>query len=129
MFPWHKKIVELAHTHGVYALLHSCGNYSAIIDDVVHDMKYDGRHSYEDKIIPVEEAYDALQGQIAVLGGLDINFMATASPDEVYGRAKAMLDKTAAKGGYALGTGNSVPEYIPDENFFAMTRAALEYPG
>jgi hypothetical protein len=28
--------------------------------------------------------------------------------------------------GYALGTGNSVPEYIPDEKYFAMTRAALD---
>jgi uroporphyrinogen decarboxylase len=29
-------------------------------------------------------------------------------------------------GGYALGTGNSVPDYVPDEGYFAMTRAALE---
>ncbi len=129
VFPWHKKIVELAHRHGVYALLHSCGKYADIIGDVIDDMKYDGRHSYEDNIVPVEDAYDALQGKIAVLGGLDVNFMSSASPEEVYRRAKAMLDKTAAKGGYALGTGNSVPDYIPDENFFAMTCAALEYSG
>lgn len=28
-----------------------------IMEDVIEDMKFDGRHSYEDKIIPVEEAY------------------------------------------------------------------------
>lgn len=28
--------------------------------------------------------------------------------------------------GYALGTGNSVPAYIPDDHYFAMTKAALE---
>ena len=37
-----------------------------------------------------------------------------------------MLERTAGRGGYALGTGNSVPDYVPDENYFAMIRAALE---
>jgi len=37
-----------------------------------------------------------------------------------------LLAQTAERGGYALGTGNSVPDYVPDENYFAMTRAALE---
>jgi len=27
---------------------------------------------------------------------------------------------------YALGTGNSVPDYVPDENYFAMISSALE---
>ena len=27
------------------------------MDDIIDDMKYDAKHSYEDKIMPVEEAY------------------------------------------------------------------------
>ena len=27
VFPWHKKIVEVAHRHGLPCILHSCGNY------------------------------------------------------------------------------------------------------
>jgi len=38
-----------------------------------------------------------------------------------------MLERTASRGGYALGTGNSVPEYIPYENYIAMVRAAWEF--
>ena len=90
-------------------------------------MKYDARHSYEDKIVPVEKAYDDLKGRIAVLGGLDVNFMVKASPEDIYKRATAMLEKTKDSGGYALGTGNSVPEYIPDENYFAMINAAFDF--
>jgi uroporphyrinogen decarboxylase len=37
-----------------------------------------------------------------------------------------MLERTAGRGGYALGTGNSVPDYVPDENYLAMIRAALD---
>jgi len=32
----------------------------------------------------------------------------------------------AARGGYGLGTGNSVPEYVPRENYFAMLSAATD---
>ena len=43
-----------------------------------------------------------------------------------YRRSKAMLERTAGRGGYALGSGNSIPPYVPFEKFQAMTRAALE---
>ena len=55
--------------------------------------------------------------------------MVKAAPEEIRARARKMLEKGMEKGGYALGTGNSVPEYVPQENYFAMTAAALEYGG
>lgn len=124
VFPWHREIVHAIHASGRQAILHSCGYYRDIIDDVIEDMGYDARHSYEDAIVPVEEAYEELAGRIAVVGGLDMHFISTASPEEVYERSRAMLERTASRGGYALGTGNSVPEYVPEENYLAMIRAA-----
>lgn len=125
VFPWHKKIVEAAHQKGRPAILHSCGKYDAIIDDVIDDMGFDARHSYEDNIEPIETAYDKLHHRIALLGGIDLNYVCSRTPEEVYRRAKNMLIK-GQSGGYALGTGNSVPDYVPDENYFAMIRAAWE---
>jgi uroporphyrinogen decarboxylase len=97
-----------------------------VIDDIVDDMQFDARHSYEDTIWPVEEAYESLHQRIAILGGIDVDFICRSTPEAVYERSKAMLLKTKGRGGYALGTGNSVPEYVPDEGYFAMIRAALE---
>lgn len=93
---------------------------------MIEDMKFDCRHSYEDNICPVEEAYERLHGRIAVAGGIDMNLLASGTPEQVYARSRAMLERTAERGDYLLGTGNSVPEYIPLENYCAMTRAALE---
>ena len=126
VFPWHKKIVELAHKHGKPCILHSCGNYTKIIDDVINDMKYDGRHSYEDNIIPVETAYSNLKGKIGVLGGIDLNYLTTETPENVYKRCRNMLELAQEDGGYALGSGNSVTEHVPMENYFAMLRAAWD---
>jgi uroporphyrinogen decarboxylase len=125
VFPWHKRIVEVCHRASKPVILHSCGHFERILDDMAA-IGIDARHSYEDTILPVEEAYERYRDRFAIIGGIDVDFVCRASPDEVYVRARAMLERTAGRGGYALGTGNSVPDYVPDENYFAMIRAALE---
>lgn len=124
VFTWHKRIVEAIHAAGKPAILHSCGNLEAVMDDVIDDMKYDGKHSFEDKIEPVEDAYERWGGRIAILGGIDVDFVCRSTPDAIIVRSKAMLERAAERGGYALGTGNSVPEYVPQDSYFAMISAA-----
>jgi uroporphyrinogen decarboxylase len=36
-----------------------------------------------------------------------------------------MIDRTAARGGWAVGSGNSIPNYVPLENYYAMIQTAL----
>jgi uroporphyrinogen decarboxylase len=126
VFPWHKRIVEAIHAAGKPAILHSCGRLTAVMDDIIDDMRFDAKHSYEDVIVPVEDAYDLYHDRIAILGGIDVDFVCRSEPEAIYARAKTMLERSATTGGYALGTGNSVPEYVPDANYFAMIRAALD---
>lgn len=127
IFPWHKKIVEAVHSRNKPCILHSCGNPLEVMDNIVDDIKYDGRHSYEDNIISVEDFYERFHDRIAVIGGIDINFIVTETPEKVKERSMKMLERTAERGGYALGTGNSVPEYIPMDNYLAMLSAAYEF--
>ena len=126
VFPWHKKIVQAIHAAGKPATLHSCGHFERILEDIVVDMGYDGRHSYEDLILPVEKAYVRYHDRMAILGGIDVDFVCRSSPRLVYERSKNMLNRAAEWGGFALGTGNSVPEYVPDAGYFAMVRAAMD---
>jgi uroporphyrinogen decarboxylase len=126
VFPWHKKIVQAIHAAGKPAILHSCGKLDEVMDDIIDDMKYDAKHSFEDNIEPIEKAYDRWGHRIALLGGIDMNFICTSQPEEIRKRCQAMLAKTKNKGGYALGTGNSVPEYVPDENYLAMIQTVTD---
>jgi uroporphyrinogen decarboxylase len=119
VFPWHRKIVEVIHLSGKPAILHSCGNIYGMLDEIIHTIGYDAKHSFEDVILPVEQAWLDWSDKIAILGGIDMDFLARSSPEKIRERAKRLLELTSSKG-YALGSGNSIPEFIPPENFLAM---------
>lgn len=123
VFPWHKKIVTAIHAAGKPAILHSCGQLENVMDDIIDDIKYDAKHSYEDNILPVEQAYDRWGGRIAIFGGIDLDFLCRSTPEDIYRRSCRMLEKTAEKGSYALGSGNSIPDYVPEESYLAMISA------
>ncbi|HNX27096.1 MAG TPA: uroporphyrinogen decarboxylase family protein, partial [Phycisphaerae bacterium] len=99
VFPWHKEIVAVAHAAGKPAILHSCGQLAEVYEDIIEDMKFDGKHSYEDKIQPVEQAYEKYKGRLAILGGLDLDFVCRADSDAIYRRAKDMLERSESDGG------------------------------
>lgn len=126
VFPYHRRMAEIAHAAGKPILLHSCGQLVEVMDDVIDTMRFDAKHSFEDVILPVEDVYERWGDRIAILGGIDVDMLCSASEDAITARSRAMIERTADRGGYALGSGNSIPEYVPQEAYFAMTRAALE---
>ncbi len=127
--PWHRKYVNMAHEHGIPYFLHSCGRLSNIIDDLIDEVGIDGKHSYEDAIIPADQFqahYGGSEpGRIAVLGGLDINILAAGTSADVRARTRYLVDTCNPRGRYAIGSGNSIPSYIPIENYMAMVDEAL----
>ncbi len=127
VFPWHKKIVAAIHNAGKKAILHSCGQLKAVMDNIIDDMNYDAKHSFEDQIITIEDAYDLWGKRIALLGGIDMDFLTRSSSDEIIERSKKMLQSGLKDGGYALGSGNSIPLYIPDENYIAMISTIKQF--
>ncbi|MDO9615424.1 MAG: uroporphyrinogen decarboxylase family protein, partial [Bacteroidota bacterium] len=83
VFPGHKKIVETIHQNGKYAILHSCGNLTEIMDIIVDELKYDAKHSFEDNILAVEQAWKLWHERIAILGGIDMDFLVRSEPEAI----------------------------------------------
>ena len=129
VLPWHKRYAELAHRHGMLYLLHSCGNVEAIMDDLIEDVKIDGKHSFEDEIMPVSTFYEKYSDRIAVLGGVDIDVLATYEEGKLRRYIREILDSCMGKGRYALGSGNSIPNYIPVKNYLIMLEEGLNWKG
>ena len=127
VFPWWKQFAECIHSHGLPVLLHSCGNLEVVMDDIIDDVKIDAKHSFEDNFLPVTEAKRRYGDRIAILGGVDVGFLCRATEEEVREYVRNVIDVCGPGGGYALGTGNSVANYIPVRNYLAMLDEGRRY--
>lgn len=127
VFPWWKRIAERIHHHGRPVLLHSCGNLETVMEDIIEDVKIDAKHSFEDTFLPVTEAKRRYGDRIALLGGIDVDFLCRASEEQVREYVRRVIDVCGPGGGYALGTGNSVANYIPVRNYLAMLDEGRRY--
>lgn len=127
VFPWTKKNVEAAHKHGKPAVLHSCGYMMDIMEDIIEDMKFDAKHSYEDNIFSVEDSYRRWGDRITILGGMDMQYLYATPIEKIKERCRKMMKLAKDNGRYALGTGNSMAKFIPYEKYVAIIEAANEF--
>ena len=117
--PYHRQMAEIAHQQGMPYLLHSCGNIDTVMEDLI-EAGIDARHSFEDVIEPVESFCSRFSSRVSVIGGVDMDLLARGTPEEVRTRTRQILEACAPTGAYILGSGNSIANYIPVENFLAM---------
>ena len=87
----------------------------------------DAKHSNEDVIAPFDEWLTRYGNRIGLFGGIDVDILCQSSPEEVYEQVltKGRQYRDAAKG-FALGSGNSIPDYVPVDGYLAMVRAAQQ---
>ena len=119
VFPQQKRLIDITHSHGKPFLLHACGQLGDVMDDLI-GIGIDGKHSFEDTYLPVVEAKRLYGDRIAILGGVDVDYLVRSSEDDVRAYTRRVLEECMPGGGYALGTGNSVANYIPVRNYLAM---------
>jgi uroporphyrinogen decarboxylase len=120
VLPIHKQYAQIAHEHGMPYVLHACGNLEAVMDDLIDDVGIDAKHSFEDVIEPVESFAARYGDRIAVIGGVDVDLLTRGSEQQVRACTRKILERLAPTGGYVLGSGNSITNYIPPRNFLAM---------
>ena len=125
ILPWHRKFAQMAHAKSLPYFLHSCGNLEEIMGLLIKDVKIDGKHSFEDAIMSAANFKCKYGDKIAVLGGVDMDYLARHSPREVRHYVRKLIDECAPGGRFAVGTGNSVANYIPAENYLTMLDEAL----
>ena len=127
VFPGHKLMAEMSHQAGRPYLLHVCGNLAEVMEDLIEDVGIDAKHSFEDTIEDVRDLKGVYGDRIALLGGIDLDFLCRADEGAIRARVRDTLDICMPGGGYCLGTGNSVANYIPVDNYLAMLDEGRRY--
>jgi len=123
--PWHKKYSKQIHDIGKPYFLHSCGELSRIMDDLIDDVKIDGKHSFQDNILPITEAKKIWGDRICLMGGVDVDKLTRYSVDDLRKYVRKIIDICSPGGRFVIGAGNSITSYIPLENYLTMIDEAL----
>lgn len=127
ILPWHKKFAQQAHDKGKSYYLHSCGKIDSIMEDLIADVKIDGKHSFMEGVAPIEE-YKKLYGdRICLLGGIDVDILSRYEADDLRKYVRKVIDSCAPGGRFAVGAGNSIPSYVPVKNYLTMVDETLNY--
>lgn len=127
IMPWHVRLAQLAHEHGLLYLFHSCGQLESLMEDLIETVRIDAKHSFEEAICPVTEFKKRYGHRVAVLGGVDVHKLCTLPEPELRREVRRILDDCMPGGRYALGSGNSIANYIPLSNYMAMCDEGLNY--
>jgi len=123
----HKVLAAMAHQAGKPYLLHSCGNLREIMDDLIDDVKIDAKHSFEDTIEDVCGAKRTWGRKIGMIGGIDLDFLCRRDEEAIRRRVRQTLDVCMPGGGYCLGSGNSIANYVPLDHYLAMMDEGMRY--
>ena len=126
ILPQFKRVIDLVHKSNKKFLLHSCGNIFPLMEDIIN-LGIDAKHSNEDQIAPFSIWIEKYSDRIGLFGGFDLNLLVLEKPEIVY---RTVLEQgtfyRGATKGYGLGSGNSIPGYIPVDGFIAMIEAVKE---
>lgn len=126
--PFDAHIIEPALERGIPVSLHSCGNFTDVLDDIVQ-MGISVIH-------PVQESAGMDQGwvkqhygdRLTIHGGLDIRgALSKSTPDEIRAEVKRKMEVLKPGGGFIFNTAHTVQMDTPLENVVAAYSAALEY--
>jgi uroporphyrinogen decarboxylase len=96
------------------------------MDDIA-DVGFDAKHSFEDAIEPVESLHARYAERMTMIGGVDIDLLSRGTTADVRSRVREILERCAPRGGYVVGTGNSVADYVRLENYLAMVEERDRY--
>jgi uroporphyrinogen decarboxylase len=64
---------------------------------------------------------------VAALGGVDVDKLARFDEESLRKYVRDILDKCMPGGRYALGSGNSVTNYVPPKNYITMLEEGLKW--
>ncbi|MDR1292366.1 MAG: hypothetical protein LBJ91_03085 [Clostridiales Family XIII bacterium] len=126
IIPAYKRIIDLVHGAGLPFLLHSCGSIFSVMDDLIA-AGIDAKHSNEDQIAPFPEWVRKYGDRIGNFGGIDTDKVISLDKSEMKEYITDVISQSIGRGGFAFGSGNSIPDYVPTEKYLDMVEIVREW--
>jgi len=129
IIPQYKRLIELVHSYNKPFLLHSCGHIFDVMEDLINEAKIDAKHSNDNQIAPFSVWVDKYGDRIGNFGGVDTDHLCRKSEEEIKEITREVMAYSVGHGGFAIGSGNSIPDYVSVPGYLAMIEAARDFRG
>ena len=126
LFPWMKKIGQVCRERNLPFIYHSDGKLWELMEDLL-DCGVNALQPIEPKTMDIREVKQRYGRRLCLIGNVDVDLLARGTPEQVQEKTLELIREVAPGGGYCLGSGNTVPEYVPVENYRAMVETAWEF--
>jgi uroporphyrinogen decarboxylase len=127
ILPWNRRIGHLVHARGLPYLYHSDGQLYDILDDLIA-CGFNALHPCEPASMDMVELKRRYGGRLCLCGNINLDSTLTlGTPQDVEEEVQLRLRTVGPGGGYCCGSSNSVPEYVPYDNYLAMIDAVKRY--
>ena len=119
-------MIQKARSNGLYTSLHSCGDLSSLLDDLV-EMGLQCYQTFQPEIYPPAAFKRRYGGRLAVWGGVSTQrLLPWATPEKVYQTTREIMDTVGRGGGLIIAPTHTMTPDIPTANILAMIRAMQE---
>ena len=127
-FPWLRRIGDLARKYNKPFLYHTDGVLWDVFDEIIA-CGVAAIHPIEPKAMDIGEVKRRYGNKLCLLGNVDVDILSRGSTEHIRSIVKENIEKAGYKGGYCVGSGNSIPEYVNYDNYLALLSATREFGG
>jgi hypothetical protein len=126
--PAYAMLIEEAHSHGVSFWLHTCGNVTAIMDDLI-EVGLDVIHPIQPYAMDAQATVEAFGDRITFMPGIDVqHLLPHCTSEEVVAGTKALVDTfRRPDGGMIFSLSNAIHTDVSLENIQAFMQTAYNY--
>jgi len=126
VFPYYKTMGDICREAGKPFIYHSDGDMEQMIDTVI-DAGFNALHPIEPESMDIYAVRQRVGKRLCLLGNIRVHTLSTGTPDDVRRLVKDRVLNLGHQGAYCVGSSNSVPNYVPLENYKAMLQASADF--
>jgi len=126
IFPYYRRMAEACRRADKPIIYHSDGDLTTMIDTIV-ETGFHALHPIEPESMDIYALRRRVGKRICLVGNICVNTLSIGSREEIRDLVRDRIEGLGYDGAYCVGSSNSVPNYVPFENYRVMLETSAGF--